>query len=283
MSEEDTGIEGFDEDVGLGSEDRKYAKSNREEWFKGEKGRSYRVAMLYFHPLDISITKALKAKNGSVTREQVTEAMAKVLAKRCEGGKTVDQLAPHDKLDLTNVRFKKVEAHYKDGVGFVLSRLGKDGADADTVWKMLGDMKRYFTTVLLVYPTNKEGEVIKEQLAHNWSVIPWRFGNKVFERLLQVGDGLRANDLSIASQDLMLKCSNADYQNFDIDGAGKSLWRMNEKFQSQVLEKAMSLYDKLVPFREISTADLRIKLGLSSGNAGEDISDSGFEGLLDQV
>lgn len=285
------GTDYSDGDVGLGSEDKKHARSNQLEWLKGEKGRSYRVAFLYFNPLDASIVAAMKArakKEGKeLTKAEVIEKINSAYAKRAElVGKPVDELAEWDKLDTSNVRFKKVEAHYKDGVGFVLSRLGKDGPEADQVWKTMGDVKTYFTTILLVYPSNREGELIKEELATGFKVMPWRFSGKVYETLHQRADGLRQNNLSIASQDLVLKCTNTDYQNFDIDSAGPSLWQKNQKFASTVLSKAYALYEKLVPFREMSTADLRIKLGISGGSGGASdagVTDDEFNGLLNSV
>lgn len=275
----------FDDDVGLGAEDKKYARSNNLEWFKGEKGRSYRVAFVYFHPLEAALTKALRKSNPQVSKEEIAEKVQKALTKRAEDlGKPVDQLADYEKLDTTNVRFKKIEAHYKEGVGYVISRLGKDGAEADTVWKTMGDVKTYFTTAMLLYPTNREGELVKEQLTTHFQVVPWRFSNKVYGTLHQRSASLRENSLSIASQDLTLKCTNTDFQNFDIDAAGPAIWSKNPKFASMVLNKAYSLYEKLVPFRELSTADLKIKLGLG-GPLGSDqgVSDDEFNGLLDQV
>jgi len=276
-------LEGFEDDVGLGAEDKKYATSSQLEWFKGEKGRTYRVALVYFHPLPVALATAAKKKNPEVTKDQVAALVQQALSKRAEElKKAVDQLAPHEKLDLNNTRFKKVEAHYKENFGFVVSRLGKDGVEADKVWSAMGDKKTYFTTVLLLYPVNGQGEVIKDQLLSHWSVRPWRFSGKIYGRLHQVAAGLRENELSIASQDLTLKCTNTEYQNYEIDGAGKALWRKNEKFQAAILEKAVTLYEKLNPFRELSTADLQIKLGLGGGG-GTDVSDDDFSGMLGQI
>jgi len=276
-------LESYDDDVGLGAEDKKHARSNQLDWFKGEKGRTYRVSLVYFNPLEAAVVRAVKKKNPAATKEEIVAAVQAQFAKKAEAlGKSVDQLTESDKLDLTNVRFKKIEAHYKEGVGYVVSRLGKDGSEADQVWKSLGDVKTYFTTCLIVYPTTREGEPIKEQLATNWTVVPWRFSNKVFRRLHEVAESLRSNDLNICMQDLSLKCTNTEYQNFDIDGAGKAIWR-NEKIQSRVLEKAFPIYEKLVPFRELSTADLKLKLGISDGGGVDTSMDGDFGNLMDQV
>jgi len=286
MADELEGYEDFEDDVGLGAEDKKHAKSNNLEWFKGEKGRSYRVALVYFHPLDANIYAAMKKQNPNVSKTEVVEKIKAALSKRAaELNKSVDQLAPHEKLDTSNVRFKKIVSHYKEGVGYVISRLGKDGAEADQVWKMMGEPKSNFTTVLLIYPTNREGELAKEQLANGWNVMPWRFSTKVYGTFHTRSTSLRENNLSIASQDLILKCTNTDYQNFDIDVAGPAVWIKSPAFASKVLAKAQPLYEKLVPFRELSTADLKIKLGIGGGSAATEdgVSDDDFKGLLEEV
>ena len=277
------GMEEYDEDVGLGDEDRKHARSNQVQWFKGETGKKYRVSLVYFNPLASSVAKAMLKKDPGIDKEKVREKIKALFAKRAEDlGKSPDELQDHEKLDLNNVRFKKVLAHYKEGIGYVLSRLGKDGSEADSVWKMMGDLKTYFTTVLVIYPTANDGSVLKNQLGTNSIVIPWRISGKVYGTLHDVAKSLRENDLTIANQDLTLTCTNTGYQNFEIHGAGKAIWRMNKEFQSKVLEMAMPLYEKLVPFREMSTADLKIQLGFGGG-AGEDVGADDFEGILDGV
>lgn len=279
-----------DEDVGLRPEDKRHAKSNNEEWFKGEKGVAYRVSFIYFWPLAVAIAAAAKrqAKDKGAappTKEQLAEVAKKALAKRSEElNKPIDQLQEHEKLDLSEPHFKKISAHYKEGVGFVVSRLGKDGAEADEVWKMLGDAKSYFCSAILVYPTNRQGELDKASFATNWKVLPWRFSSKVYTQLLAQANSLRSNDLTIADQDLIITCTNSEFQNFDkIESAGKALYRKSPKLQESVLSTAIKLYPKLTPFRELSTADLRIKLGLSTAARGEDVSTDDMEDLLNTV
>lgn len=277
------------DNVGLDAEDRKHIRGKREEWFKGEKGNTYRVSLAYFYPLELAAAMAIKKKmereGKQATREQMAEAAGKLLAKRAEElQKAVDQLQAHEKLEMNTIRFKKVKAIYKEGHGYFLDRTGKDGADADKFWKDLGDPKSYFCTVLVKYPTNQHGEVVKESLANMWSVIPWRASSKSYEGLIDEAESLKANDLSLVSQDLTLKCTNTDFQNFDIKSAGKALWRRDPRFQAKILEKAVTLYEKLTPFRDMSTAEVRMKLGMTSSAGGTDTSGSDeFEGLLDGV
>ena len=277
-----------DEDVGLSEDEKKYGKSKQTDWFKGDKGRTYRVALVYFHTVDLVSVRALRAKakkDGTTVDREKIQAIAKAaLSKRAEKlSKSVDELEPAEKLDLGQVRFKKWEAHYKDGLGYFLTRKGKDGDDADRVWGMLDDPRTYFSTALLIYPTDNDGELDKTNLAKGWRIMPWRFSGKVYERIWKLNDGLKKNDLSIANQDLVMTCKNADFQNFDIDPHGKAVWRQSEKFQKKILEKAVTLFEKqLSPFRELSTADLKIKLGISTGG-GEEVSEDDMSELLDSV
>jgi len=286
MSDETMDLfDGFGDDVGLDPEDKKHIQSGT-DWFKGEKGRTYRVALLYFHPLDISIMRAAHKKDPSLTKEALVEMGKKALAKRAEErGKAVDQLTDADKLHIGRIQFHMTKAYYHEVAKFVASRLGMDGPEADKVWSSLGEEKTYFTTVLVIYPTDRDGNVDKDALGRGYAVKPWRFASKIYERLHQVGGSLRNNNLSIATQDLTLKCTNTDFQNFDIDGAGPALWLKNDKFRDAVLAKAVKFYSDIKkPFRELSTADLRIKLGLDAGSGGgEDISDDEFSGVLDNV
>jgi len=283
MSDDVFGDYDFDDDVGLEAEDKKHAATDRQEWFKGEKGNTYRAALIYFHPIDIAAMRAAKKKNPEIEREALLEVGQKALAKRAEEReKAIDQLGDHEKLDLRRIQFRKIMAHYKEGIGYVVSRMGKDGKDSDKVWAMMGDLKKYFTTVLLIYPTTREGEIDKNRLSNGWVVKPWRFSGKVYGRLHQVAAGLKSNELAISTQDLSLKCTNTDFQNFEIDGAGRGVWLKSDKFRDKVLESAVKLYKELNPFRELSTADLKMKLGLG-GEVGDDVSEDDFDDILENV
>lgn len=279
-----------DESVGLSQEDKKHGKSNRDEWFKGEAGRTYRVHLLYFWPLVKAAARAAqrkaKAEGQTLTKEQLTEVAKKALLKRAEElSKPADQLLDHEKLDTSEVRFDKILYHYKDGFGYAKSRLGLDGDSADEVWKMLGDQQKCFTTLLLVYPTNREGELEKEEFTKKCQILPWRLSPTNYNQLHQANDGLRSNDLTIANQDLLFTyVKKKTFIVLDkVTVAGKALWRKNEKFASSLLEKSCTMYDKLQPFRDMSTADVRIKLGLAEKGGGDDISTDDMEDLLQKA
>ncbi len=250
----------YDDDVGLGAEDRAHARSSGLEWFKAEKGRTYRVALVYFYPTQFAVIQA--ARKAGATDADIRQAVDKHLAELAEKlGKARDQLSEVDLLDLGRPRFKRAEVHFVSGLGSILSRLGQDGPDADRVWNRLEPARRQFATLLLVYPTNRDGEIDRDRLTEDWKVQPWQFGVGKYAALHRVREALDANGLSIADQDLRLCCTDTRYQKIDIAAAGPAIYRKQEAFQAKVLAAAAKAYDRLKLGRQMSTADLRVQLG----------------------
>lgn len=288
MSDDQVDYGDFEDDVGLEAEGKQYF-GQRQEWLKMTKGQKLRASFLYFHTADINAVnkarKAAKDEGKTLSREEmqaIGTASLEELAKGLE--KTLDQLTLADKLDFGTVHFKKMNAHYQQGLGYVISRLGKDGPESDAVWGKLEEAKLYFASLLLLYPTDGDGNLDKEGIkAGKWRVIPWRFGKNTYENIWKLNDSLRENNLSIANQDLKLECKDAQYQNISVSSAGPALWQKSENFKKLVLEKALPFYDKLIPFREMTTDALRAKLGLG-GSAVQDVTSSEeFEDLLSNV
>lgn len=290
MSEENL-YDDFESDLGLDDEDRKAAKSGDDlEWYKGVKGVTRRASIIYFHPVDVvAVTKA-RRKNPALPKEELIKIGRKAIADRATAlGKAPDALTKVDLLDTSEVHFKKVVSHFGgEGIGYTLSRLGKDGPEADEVWKKLDPPKTHFTTLLIVYPTNNKGEIDKARFLTDWQIVPWRFSPKRYDLIWKVNSGLIKNNASIADQDLLLECKDEKFQQIEPSADGKATWLKGEKFKQLVLSKAVGYYDKLVPFREMTTAQLREKLGLSVGSGGgadavSDVASGEFTDMLNNV
>lgn len=279
----------FDDDVGLDDAGKKFI-GQRQEWLKMTKGQILRGAFLYFHTFDVNAVSSLKLEAKEAKRvvapEEIRETAKKALEKRANAlTKTFDQLTPVEKLDLGTVHFKKMMAHFQqNGVGFVLSRIGKDGPEADAVWKKLPEAKLYFSTLLLLYPTDAVGNLDKEGIKRgDIRIIPWRFGKGTYEEIWNLNEGLRGNDMSIANQDIKLECKDQQYQNIKVSFVGKALWQSADNFRNMVLTRAVEHYTKLIPFREMTTAQLREKLGLGGGAVQDVTTGEDYTGLLDNV
>jgi hypothetical protein len=281
-----------DADIGL-SDDEVSKYTTRSSWFKGEKDHRYRVALLYFSPLKVAVTRALRLKKPDITEAELKAGILKALTRRAEErNKPVAQLQPHEVLDTSQVRFVPTTAYYKEGVGYVM-RTGKEGPEADKIWEKMGDSKVYFTTVLVVYPTDRQGNLMKDRVQKDWYVVPWRPSSAVYQRLNELQKSLKENDLSLATQDLMLVCTNSGYQNFNVDPAGKAFWTARDEsgklrwpdLHYEILEKAYAFYGKkLVPFRTMTTLELSEKLGLdASSSVAADTGSDDFSDLIDAV
>jgi hypothetical protein len=284
----------FENDVGLDADGKKFFSSN-DNWLKLQKGQTLRAALLYYHPVDMTAVKALMAKareeKRKPTPEEIQECAKKALEARAASfspAKTIDQLTPAEKLDRTLAQFKKMLVHYQDGLGYALSKLGKCPPEEEAVWKKLPEPKFQFSTVLLVYPCDNNGVLDAEQLkAGARRILPWRFNQQTFEEIWNLNEGLQGNGLTIANQDLKIECkeSKQKYPVVKVSFLGKAIWQQSEKFANVVLNEAMPLYPKLVPFREMTTTELRQKLGLGGGAASAvaDVTGEDFTGLLDNV
>ena len=107
--------------MGLGAEDRAHARSSGLEWFKAEKGRTYRVALVYFYPTQFAVIQA--ARKAGATDADIRQAVDKHLAELAEKlGKARDQLSEVDLLDLGRPRFKRAEVHFVSGPSAPLKR-----------------------------------------------------------------------------------------------------------------------------------------------------------------
>jgi hypothetical protein len=284
----DLNYDDYEGDVALEVEDRESLPGARLEWFKMTKGQNQLCALLYFHPVDATARKAFVAqekKAGRVaTLDDLKKAADKALEERATAlGKPVEQLSRVEKLDLSRVQFRTCRAHYHVDIGFTVTRLGLDGPEADAVWKALPEPSQHFSTLLLLYPTTHEGKLdLEATRAGRWKLMPWRFGRATYGEIFSLNDGLKANGLSLAEQDIRLECKDAKFQKLKVAFVGKAAWRSSESFKQKVLSAAVEQYDGLVPFRSMSTATLREKLGIAAKEpnvvASEDLS-----GLLDSI
>lgn len=284
----------YDGDEAVSLDPKNKAPSTKTERFKGEQDRAYRVACLYFYSLEQSIISAsvaqAKRDKTEVNKDAARTAIKAALAKRAEErGKSVDELEAHEKLDLKQPRFARHKTQFcktEEFKSLLISRMGLDGPDADLVWKKCEDPRTYYWTILLVYPTDKEGTVDKEAILRDSSLKVWRFSDGVFNTLIEKNKMLKeiSKDNSLASFDLKLTCKNAKFQNFDIDPAGQAIWLKVDKVRQHFLPKAVAMYEKMVDARKISTADLREKLGMGGGDSGVDVADDDeIADLIDNV
>lgn len=252
--------------------------ARKDDWLKFTKGQVMRAAFVNFATVDVNAVAAARAaareESRTLTPDELRQVAQKALA--AQAAKLgVSALSPIDRLDLTEAKFKMFRFHFAPSpVGYVLSKLDrngrtKEGPESDKVWKSLEEPKDGFSTLLLVYPTDAKGNIDKNRLATDWRLIKWRLGKKTFEEILKINTGLRGNGLSIASQDVRLECKEPQYQQISATSLGPATWLKVPAFKQAVLTQALSMYDDLIPFKEMSTETLRSKLGMGGSTTSD--------------
>jgi len=289
MSDEDLEIEipDVNEDIGLGDEDKNRVQSNKLDWYKGEKGRTDRIALIYFNTFEAIQLRNLLKEKPELSAEQQRAVIKKIRANIAQKlNKSVDMLEPVDLLDTREARFRTASGLFKDGLGYIAWPKGLTPAE-EKIWAKVGDRKDYVITVVLWYPTDREGEIDKDRLSKHWRVMPWRTTPEMYGNFRRMNKGLVSDGSSISQIDLNLTCGDTNYQKNTVTQAGSAVYLKNENFKKLVLEKAYALYSKLNPFRQLTTDELREKLGMTpSGgtvSVGSDLTDEDFSGVLGNV
>jgi hypothetical protein len=197
----------------------------------------------------------------------LTEAEASGLADKVRGAlakklnKPVSALTEVDLLDPDTLNFKLYDRHYHEGIGYFRSRLGMDGPEGDAVWGSIAAPKQTVMCLILVYPTNKQGDMDKARMKTGWEIKPWSFSRQKYLDLLKSAKSLSANGISLAGQDILIECVEPEYQQYKFEAGGPAEWRKDPDMKSAVLHRAVKMLSHL-ELREISTDELRTKLGL---------------------
>ena len=245
--------------------------NDRDAWFKGIKNTTYRCSFSYFHRYDVNAVNKARRDNPKITQADIQEIARKAIEARAEElGKAAKDLTENDLLDRRTVKFKKLRGHFQEGLGFIVSRLGMDGPENDRVWKQLPEPRVYYSTVMIFYPTiNNKGEVPrdKEAFQNGWSVRPCRLSEPNYQEFEKINNSLGANGISLAGQDFTMECTDQVYQKFKASSAGPAIWLKSNSFADQVLTRSREWYPKLVPFREMTSDQLRQKLGGGGGTS----------------
>ena len=113
------------------------------------------------------------------------------------------------------VRFTGCERHYVQGVGYFLHKGPEYAALAG------GPAKQAVASVIVVWPTDRAGRLNKEAFAkgEGFEVMPWVFSGERYTQLK-----LRNEQFPLAEFDLIMACSDSQYQKMDLSPCRESLF-----------------------------------------------------------
>lgn len=173
-------------EFGIGQNDDKVGKKVTR--FSAEK-RTYRIGFSHWEGVD---------------NENVDEAMKQLL----KAMTTEDEAAP------ATPKFIGAPRHYKPGVGYFLHK-GPEYSEIS------GEPpKTYVATIIIVWPTDPQGNVTKESLSRMPDLHPWVMSKDKYQPI-----SAAHRQWPFGDHDLMATCTDTQYQKMDFLPAKTSLFR----------------------------------------------------------
>jgi len=186
-----------------------------------------------------------------------------------------------------NVQFTGCERHYMQGVGYFLHK------GAEFAKLAGGAPKQAVATIVVVWPTDKKGTLNSASFSKgtDYEVMPWVFSSERYDQLKN-----RHVEWPLSEHDLILSCTDTQYQKMDISPAKDNLLRklvesdkdkaraISVAIMEQVQKIESSIRTDLA--RDLTLEQLREKLGGSTaspvtGGAAEENVDELLDNLLD--
>lgn len=261
-------------DVSFDPEDRARVSSNKKDFYKAQKDRIDVISFVSFTLLDDLVVKEAlsKAQNRVITEEDIDNLRKKWLA--AESKKRGKSLTLLDRCgDFSRPKIGHYTQYYNEALKIMAVRAPESSSsDDDRIWNRLGEPRPQLTTVVLVYPTNRDGEVDPVEALSKYRIMPWKFGQGMYQKLAKLdGTAKKISQSRLGQHDITIECKDTQFQNIDPNLAGKAIWRT---FPLEVQEKIVAEAYKIatnekimVPGTVMTTDQLAEKLGIRpSGN-----------------
>lgn len=261
-------------DVSFDPEDRARVSSNKKDFYKAQKDRIDVVSFVSFTLLDDLVVKEAmaKAQNRILTEDDIDNLRKKWLA--AESKKRGKPITLLDRCgDFSRPKIGHYTQYYNEALKIMAVRAPESSSsDDDRIWNRLGEPRPQLTTVLLVYPTNRDGEVDPAEALSKYRIMPWKFGQGMYQKLAKLdGTAKKISQSRLGQHDITFECKDTQYQNIDPNLGGKAIWRT---FPLDVQEKIVAEAYKIatnekimVPGTVMTTEQLAEKLGIRpSGN-----------------
>jgi len=182
------------------------------------------------------------------------------------------------------IRFTGCERHYVQGVGYFLNK----GPEFSKIAG--GPAKQAVATIMVVWPSDSRGrldaEAFKKGEGHK--VVAWVFAADKYDQLKRRNDEHPLNEC-----DMILACTDSQFQKMDISPARESLFRKlfeskNERgkaIANAILDEVANVEKGLQQTlaRDLTLDQLREKMGGATAGPVADASGEDVDGLLDNL
>lgn len=157
--------------------------------------------------------------------------------------------------------FKGVRTHYKDK--YFLCKSTKEKKEICCTHGYERNRPSYrMGCVLVVYDTVEDKN--KKLSLKGYELLPWIIGEKMYGTLSE-----EHKEHPLTNCDMRLKCTNAEYQNFEVHTTKESIWQSNPKLKEKILEQAGPLIEDLSRSlaSDLTVTEIRDLLGVDEAGS----------------
>jgi hypothetical protein len=215
-------------------------------------GEVSRVSIISFHKrIDVILREKANEKGGPLTDSEKADLIQKVDERiAAQLSKNVADLTEVDRLDVRKPKFAMAFTHYSDGVGTVRCKSKREGANivkAEMCCDRIGDADQTAATLVIAYPTDKNGEVDIELINRNAqkyiTVGVWKLGSKKFKKVDSEYKGALEDSKDKVVLDLIVELDgDPKYQKQIIKNPKTALWcrdDFNPEARNWILEQGL--------------------------------------------
>ncbi len=231
--------------IEFGFDEAKLIKTSGCDPFKQTRpGEVSRVSIISFHKrADIILREKAIEKGAALTDGEKAELLQKIDTKIAEQlGKDVKELTEVDRLDVRKPKFAMAFTHFKqDVLGTVRCKSKREGVNIvkqEACCDKLGDADQVAGTIVVSYPTDKNGDVDLDLLKRNaqkyLTIGVWKLGAKKFKKVDSEYKGALEDDKNKNVLDLIVELDgDPKYQKQIIKNPKVALW-VREDFDAEV-------------------------------------------------
>lgn len=234
----------------FGFEDSKLIKSQGIEQFRMNRpGEIARVSLVAFKKFtDVICANKTREKGSALTDEEKAAIIAKVDSKLAEkAGREITEI---DRLDISSARLAFAFTHFDSRVGTVrcLSKYeGPNVVKPEICCHEFGDADQTIATIVMVYPTMRDGSIDMEDFARRKRVEfqLLRMTQKKFARINSVYSDARAAKMPVIDLKLTLDDGDVKFQKYIIENGLTAAWAREDtdpELRNWVLEQGMKSF-----------------------------------------
>lgn len=127
--------------------------------------------------------------------------------------------------------------------------------------------------VLVIYTMSDDGKQLKD-----WEVKPWIFSETMYSKLKTSNQ-----EFPLDAHDIMLTCTNEDFQTIDVQSCKASLWTSKDSFREKVLEAARPYMAEVADniASDLTPTEIRELMGADTPGSDDAAEDVNLDDVVD--